>query len=112
MTKGGEPVDGQVAAAAYNGASLKRGEEEGEWKVTIASCKYFPHFNHMQVVRRKGRKMQSAKKCLHVVPGLPVTGRGSRKTARGTIVGQNTRNDEKKNKVFMVWVIAQPRTYP
>ena len=93
---------GQVTAVACIGASIKGGEEEGEWKVTITSCKYFPHFNHMQVVRRKGRKMQSAKKCLHVVPGLPVT--------RGPIVGQNTRNDKKKKKVFMFWVIAQPQT--
>ena len=38
LTKGTEPVNGWVTAAVCDGVSLKRGEEEGEWKVTIASC--------------------------------------------------------------------------
>ena len=47
LAEGGEPVNGQVASADYIRASIKGGEEEGEWKVTITSCKYFSRVIHM-----------------------------------------------------------------
>ena len=52
--------------------------------------------------------MKSAEKCLKVVPGLPVTGSGSMKTAEKVFMGKSAGNNEKKKKVFIFKVIAQP----
>ena len=106
--KDGNPVNGWVPAAVCAGATLKGGEDEGEWKVTTPSCKYNQHLINIQVVRRKRRRMKSAEKCLKVVPGLPVTCSGSIKTAEKVFMGKSAGNNEKKKKVFIFKVNAQP----